>query len=95
MGRQLALFAAALGSAVILSACQSLEETNLFASGRDARTFNPQTGRYEWPKESAPSAPRVSPRDEQPAVSSKRGLLNSGDERVFNPQTGRYEWPRD
>jgi hypothetical protein len=95
MGRQLVLFTAALGSAVIFSACQSLERTDFFASGRDARTFNPQTGRYEWPKEPAPSAPRVSLREHRPAETSRGGLLNSCDERVFNPQTGRYEWPQD
>jgi hypothetical protein len=93
--RQSVLFVAALGCVVMFSACQSLERTDFFASGRDARTFNPQTGRYEWPKESVPSSPRVSLRDERSAESSKRGLLNSSDERVFNPQTGRYEWPRN
>jgi len=95
MGRGLIFFPAALGSAVIFSACQSLEQTNLFASGRDARFFNPQTGQYEWPKESASTTPRANLREERPAKPSRGGLLNSGDERVFNPQTGRYEWPRD
>jgi len=93
--REILLFVAILSSVVLLSACQSLEQAPLFASGHDERTFNPQTGRYEWPKESEPPKPRASVRNERPAESSKNALLNSGDERVFNPQTGRYEWPRE
>ena len=46
---------ALLGSAVLLAGCASLDRPDLFATGRDARTYNPQTGRYEWPEEAAPA----------------------------------------
>lgn len=43
----LTLVAAALAS--LLSACANSE--SMFNTGRDARVFNPATGRYDWPDE--------------------------------------------
>lgn len=38
-----------LASAIVLTSCASPEPSNLFNTGRDARVYNPTTGRYEWP----------------------------------------------
>ena len=32
-----------------LAACKSSQTENLFNTGRDARVYNPISGRYEWP----------------------------------------------
>ena len=37
----------ALCFAALLASCTSTD--NLFNTGRDARIYNPRTGRYEWP----------------------------------------------
>jgi hypothetical protein len=34
-----------------LVACETPRTENLFNTGRDARVYNPATGRYEWPGE--------------------------------------------
>lgn len=80
------VLAACLCTAGIFTGCGSLERSNLFATGRDARTFNPQTGRYEWPDEPArsPSTRRASPPPERKDAAPDDG-------RAFNPQTGRFE----
>ena len=81
------ILAASLCIADIFAGCSSLERSNLFATGQDARTFNSQTGRYEWPDDepaqrtSRPRARSTQERKEAP----------SDDGRVFNPQTGRFE----
>ena len=80
------IFAASLGAAGLLAGCGSLDRSNLFATGRDARTYNPQTGRYEWP-EDEPSKPR--PSAARPAP--ERTGAGPDDGRAFNPQTGRFE----
>ena len=33
-----------------LVGCTPTTEQNLFNTGRDARIYNPLTGRYEWPE---------------------------------------------
>ena len=60
--------------------------SNLFNTGRDARVYDPATGRYEWPagearpqpRRSAPTRMAVPPAD-------------PGDGRAYNPATGRWE----
>ena len=37
----------ALSFAIVGASCTQNE--NLFNTGRDARVYNPMTGRYEWP----------------------------------------------
>ena len=53
----LAVAALALGAG-----CSSLDNPitslGIFRTGRDARTFNPQTGEYEWPKDATPRPQR-------------------------------------
>ena len=81
------ILAACLSTAGIFTGCGSLERSNLFATGRDARTFNPQTGRYEWPDDEparSPSTRRASPPPERKDAAPDDG-------RAFNPQTGRFE----
>ena len=34
-----------------LASCTSPVSGSLLESGKDARVFNPTTGRYEWPEE--------------------------------------------
>ena len=50
------LFAAA--AFALCAGCTSLDNPlanlGIFHTGRDARTFNAQTGEYEWPKDAAP-----------------------------------------
>ena len=80
-------------AALSLAGCGSLDLPDLAATGRDARTYNPQTGRYEWPDNEParqPAKPRVKARDDAPADAAK-----PSDGRDFNPQTGRFESPRE
>ena len=86
------IFAAALCAASFFAGCGSLDHPNFFATGQDARTYNPQTGRYEWP-DSEPSKPRVISRVTHPAPERNDAAPDDG--RVFNPQTGRFERTRD
>ena len=80
-----------LFGAALLTACGALDHTDLGATGRDARIYNPQTGRYEWPDEPS-SSPRKMP---SAATREARTDVTPDDDRVFNPQTGRYEKDRD
>ncbi len=81
-----------LGMLAVVSGCSQADRPDYFASGRDARVYNMQTGRYEWPDgepKRTPYKPRVNPNEpEKP----RAGILGTGDERVFNPQSGRYEF---
>jgi hypothetical protein len=93
MKRALFLLSAA---ASLFAGCDSLNRPDYFASGRDARVFNPQTGRYEWPDDAPPARPRkprVSLSDEPANADGRRTGLNPQDDRVFNPQTRQYETP--
>ena len=78
-------------AAALLTGCGSLDPESLLGTGRDARAYNAQTGRYEWPDE-PPSSPPAKPRA---ATREARTDVMPDDERVFNPQTGRYEKARD
>ena len=75
-------------AALALAGCGSFDHLDFPATGRDARTFNPQTGRYEWPDD--PPAHRPARRPAPDAA--PRG--DTG-ERDYNPQTGRFDAPRD
>ncbi len=46
---RVALLVYALAHLGLLAGCVSSEE-KLFETGRDERVYNPQSGRYEWPK---------------------------------------------
>ena len=60
--------------------------SNLFNTGRDARVYNPATGRYEWPEE------EVRPKSRHtPAARTAAPPADSGDGRAYNPATGRWE----
>jgi hypothetical protein len=36
----------------LITGCKSPDPGNLFNTGKDARVYNPMTGRYEWPDDS-------------------------------------------
>ena len=81
-----------LGVSCLLAGCGSLDRSDLFGTGRDSRTYNPQTGRYEWPDDEPsrqPAKRRVSSRLND--ASPERKDAGPDDGRVFNPQTGRFE----
>lgn len=64
---------------------------DLFASGRDGRVYNAETGRYEWPDEDRPRSRRKVP----PGAAATRATpapAAPGDGRVYDLQKGRYEW---
>ena len=48
----------AIAACALCAGCHSLDNPlsgfRIFQTGRDARTFNPQTGEYEWPRDDAP-----------------------------------------
>lgn len=80
-------------AAVLGTGCSPFSDTgDPFASGRDGRYYNPQTGRYEWdnsaPKPRRPNrAPQVSA-----ALQQAEENRTPTDGRVYNMQSGRYEW---
>ena len=81
-----------IGIACVLAGCSSLDPSELLATGRDARTYNPQTGRYEWPEDEParrPAQARVSSRGN--IAAPERNDSEPEDGRVFNPQKGRFE----
>ncbi|MDB6171993.1 MAG: hypothetical protein JWL59_1304 [Chthoniobacteraceae bacterium] len=71
-----------------LSACTQVPD--VFASGRDGRSFNAATGRYEWGEESAPVHSRQAAGRTQGRTDSNQPAARSED-RPFNPATGRFE----
>ncbi|MCE9610017.1 MAG: hypothetical protein K8R23_07385 [Chthoniobacter sp.] len=85
----LALAALALGAG-----CNSLE--NPFAgirvlhTGQDARTFNPQTGTYDWPAGPKPHPPTTAaPAPSAPGASP----TPKSDGRAYDPQRGAFSDP--
>ena len=87
---------ASLAALLVLSGCAEPDTAlrNLTRSGRDARYYNPATGRYEWPDEdTAPRRPRKADaigatlrEQEKPAAPD--------DGRNYNPQTRQFDPPR-
>lgn len=49
MLRAVLLILALATIAVVSAGCTPTTSQNLFNTGRDARVYNPATGRYEWP----------------------------------------------
>ena len=82
--RVLAAAAVALGAG-----CHSLD--NPFSSipntGRDARIYNVQTGRWEWPEK---DRPRSTPK---PARTAAATPAPKDDGRNYDPQKGRFANP--
>ncbi len=82
-------------ASLALSACHSLDSPSYPGTGGDARVYNPQTGRFEWPERDAqPAGPdrrRISSRDEPRGAPTRGGA----DERTYHPQTGRWEQARE
>jgi len=89
----------AFGCAALLALSGCADTPNnparaLFRSGDDARTYNPMTGRYEWPDESTTPRTRISsgtrPAQGEASPPDQRGE----DARTYNPQSGRFEGSR-
>ena len=75
-------------AAVLCAGCAQNSEPDYFNSGRDARTYNPMTGRYEWPDE--PPRRQTAP-SSGPARTPPAPAASADDERVYNPQTRQFE----
>ena len=83
------LAAAALA---LCAGCNSLDnplsDFRIFKTGRDARTFNPQTGEYEWPKD---ATPRPQNRAAKTAAAATPAPKDDG--RPFDQQRGEWRDP--
>ena len=84
--RLLAAAALALGAG-----CSSLDNPfanlTLLHTGRDARTFNAQTGQYDWPSDTPPRPPN--PRRAAAAATP----APASDGRAYDPQRGGFTDP--
>ena len=82
---------AAIAAFALCAGCNSLDNPlsgfRIFQTGRDARTFNPQTGEYEWPKD---AAPRPRPRVARSAAATPPP---KDDGRSFDPMRGEFRDP--
>ena len=82
----LTLAALALGTGCT-SLDNPLSNLPLLHTGRDARTFNSQTGEYEWPKDATPRPqPRV-----RPTAAATPPPQDDG--RSFDPMRGEFRDP--
>ena len=76
----------------LCAGCNSLDNPfaslRIFSTGRDARTFNAQTGQYEWPKD---ATPRPQSRVARTAAATP---APKDDGRPFDPQRGAWSDPR-
>lgn len=72
-----------IAGAVALSACGSGDK-DWFNTGRDARAYNPQTGRYEWPDEDPAPRRAKPPQPIDPAAGAP-------EERAFDPKKRAFE----
>ena len=83
------LAAAALA---LCAGCNSLDSplSNfvIFRTGRDARTFNPQTGEFEWPKDTTPRPAGKAPRRAAAAPPAPKD-----DGRYYDPMRGGFTDP--
>ena len=85
----------ALAALALCAGCNSLDNPfaglRLFHTGRDARTFNPQTGEYEWPKEATPR-PKTHVAPASSHMTSTTPAPKS-DGRPYDPQKGAFADP--
>ena len=84
-------YAPHLLAAALCAGCNSLDNPlsnlRLLHTGRDARTFNAQTGQYEWPKDTTPRPlPRV-----RPTAAATPPPKDDG--RSFDPLRGEFRDP--
>ncbi len=86
------LFATAAALA-LCTGCNSLDnplaDFPLLHTGRDARTFNPQTGQYEWPNGTAPRPQTRAARSSAAATPAPKD-----DGRTYDPQRGGWSDPQ-
>jgi hypothetical protein len=87
-------FLAAAAGLALLAGCNSLDspfsDWKVFQSGRDGRVYNPQTGEYEWPK-------NTTPRPKSPTRPSGRTSATpepTNDGRGYDPIKGEFRDPQ-
>lgn len=89
MKLSLLLAAAALA---LCAGCNSLDHPlsnlALLHTGRDARTFNAQTGEYQWPKDATPRPAVTRPRRAADATPAP-----AADGRSYDPVRGSFTDP--
>ena len=77
----------------LCAGCNSLDSPlagfRIFQTGHDARTYNPQTGRYEWPND---VTPRPQTRVARAAAATTSAPKDDG--RSYDPQRGRWSDPQ-
>ena len=85
-----------IGALVAVSGCADPDTTlrDLTRTGRDARYYNAQTGRYEWPDDDAPRRPRKSEAVSATLREQENPAAPSDAERPYNPQTRQFDPPR-
>ena len=83
----------AVAAFALCAGCNSLDSPlagfRIFQTGHDARTYNPQTGCYEWPND--PTS-RTQTRVAHRAAAATPAPKDDG--RTYNPQTGRWSDPQ-
>jgi hypothetical protein len=88
---KLSLFTA-LAALALLAGCNSLDNPlagfDPLRTGRDARTYNVQTGEYEWPRD---STPRPRPRTARTAAAATPAP--AGDGRYYDPMKREFTEP--
>jgi len=82
----------AIAALALFAGCNSLENPfagfSPFRTGHDTRTFNPQTGEYEWPKDATPR-----PRSRAPRTTGTDAPAPADDGRSFDPQKREFTEP--
>lgn len=84
----------AFAALVLCAGCNSLDnplaDFRILRTGRDTRTFNPQTGEYEWPHN---TTPRASGQRSQALRAAPATPAPSSDGRYYDPQKGAFADP--
>jgi hypothetical protein len=88
------LLAVFLVASVFVAGCNSLDNPvgGLLDTGRDARVYNPQTGEFEWPKDSQ----NQKPRGRRPATTGTAPAQErQGDGRYYDLQKNQWVEARE
>lgn len=84
----------ALAALAFCAGCNSLDNPfagmRLLKTGQDARTYNPQTGEFEWPKD---ATPRPKAKREPASAVPAATPAPKPDGRPYDPQKGAFADP--